>query len=60
MIYKFIDNGDVLEVKRDEELCHIKINNVHTGQVMEFYLDKNAIYDLIGALNEIKKRIENK
>jgi hypothetical protein len=60
MIYKFIENGDVLEVKRDSELCHIKINNVHTCQVMEFYLDKNAIYDLIGALNEIKKRIENK
>ena len=60
MIYKFINDGDIMEVKKDGKLCHLKINNVHTSQVMEFYLDTNAIYDLIGALHEVKKRIEQK
>jgi hypothetical protein len=58
MIYKFINEGNVLEVKKDGDECHIKINNVHTANVMEFYLNKDAMYDLIGALHEVKKRIE--
>lgn len=57
MIYKFIDedNGQ-MEIEKYECHCYIRIDDNDTLNIME--LDYQQLYDLIGALNEIKKRIE--
>lgn len=57
MIYKFIDqdNGQ-MEVEKHESYCYIRIDDGDSLNIME--LDHQQLYDLIGALNEIKKRIE--
>lgn len=61
MIYKFIEQetgSNYFEIEKHFKECHLRATNVHNDNYVEIFLTYQQIYDLIGALNEIKKRIE--